>query len=176
MTVRSGFVKQGPDTMGWLIDYEVRPSRIHGLGLFTRQPIKQGEKIWLFDRSMNASGPAELGALEPSELSDILLGGYFHFTSQRFVWSIGDMRFMNHAEGRMANIGIREWTALDEDHSMALRDIAPGEELFEDYEFFSIFNLPMDHWLRALYADFCPEQYDFMLDVRNRRSAFRETG
>jgi hypothetical protein len=158
--------------MGWLIDYEVRPSAVHGFGVFARQHIRRGQRVWQFDETMHASGPAELGMLPRDQLELALKGGYFHPVSDRLVWYFDDMKFINHGDPPDCNVGLLEWTPLDDDHSMALRDIEPGEELLEDYEFFSIFNLDDGHWIRDIYADFCPELYSFMRQLRDRRRRY----
>lgn len=159
--------------MGWLVPYEVKPSPIHGLGVFAVQPIRAGRKVWQFDARMNAYGLVEMGMLDKDDLVEALRIGYFHQPAGRFVWYDDDMKFVNHADPPGANIGTIAWTRLEEDHSTALRDIAPGEELVEDYEFFSIFNLPAGHWIRDIYADFCPEHYEFLLQIQDRRRRLR---
>ena len=158
--------------MGWIKSVEFRRSRIHGMGVFAAEPIAAGEKVWRFDESMNVCGPGELGGLSPDRLAFALHGGYFHAPEQKFVWYEDGMEYVNHADPPSANIGIRHWTPLREDNCTALRDIEPGEELLEDYEFWSIFNLPVDHWARMLCRDFCRHHYDFLLQLhyaRNRR-------
>jgi uncharacterized protein len=32
-----------------MVDTELRPSSIHGIGVFVRQPVSRGELIWRFD-------------------------------------------------------------------------------------------------------------------------------
>ena len=44
-------------------------------------------------------------------------------------------------------IGLGDLAAAPHDHTVALRDIAAGEELFEDYTFWSDGGLAPDHWL-----------------------------
>lgn len=157
--------------MAWQVAVEFRRSPVHGTGVFATQPIAAGTKVWTFDPSMHVCDLADLAALDPETLQFALHGGYFHAPAERFVWYEDGMQFVNHAEPAHANIGIREWTPLEEDNCTALRDIAAGEELFEDYQFWSIFNLPADHWLRGLYRDFCPHHHAFLLSLHERRKA-----
>ena len=114
---------------------------------------------------MKFVGPAELAALPADELRFALHGGYLHYPAQRFVYYNDGMEYVNHATGTAANIGIREWTSLMEDNCSALRDIAVGEELLEDYTFWSILNLRTDHWLIDLYRSSCPEHYSFLVKI-----------
>ena len=72
---------------------------------------------------------------------------------------------MNHADGGDANVGLDYWPKLPDDHMVALRDIAPGEELCEDYRNCLRAGLAPDHWLRPLYLAFCPAHYHFLLGL-----------
>lgn len=157
--------------MSWQVAVDFRPSPVHGTGVFAREPIKAGTKVWTFDREMQVCGLADLAALPQDRLQFALHGGYYHALARKFVWYEDGMQFVNHAEPGRDNIGIREWTPLEDDNCTALRDIEPGEELLEDYQFWSIFNLPAEHWLRGLYRDFCPHHHDFLLSLHEKRKA-----
>lgn len=157
--------------MGWHAEVDFRPSKTHGMGAFALAPIKAGSKVWQIDKTMNIVGLAELGALTSQELHFALHGGYLHLPSQRFVYYDDGMQYVNHAPTPIANIGIPSWTPLMQDHCTALRDIEPGEELLEDYSFWSILQLEDDHWLVDLYRDFCPGHYAFLSDIERQRRA-----
>lgn len=158
--------------MGWNVEVEFRPSPLHGTGAFARTDIAAGTKVWTFDEEMQVCGLPELAALPPATLAFALHGGYLHYPSGKFVWYADGMHFVNHAPAGVANIGITEWTPLEEDNCTALRDIAAGEELLEDYSFWSVLSLDPDHWLPKLYRDFCPGHYAFLQSLaRNRRVA-----
>lgn len=157
--------------MGWNVDVEFKPSGTHGMGAFARQDIAAGSKLWVFDSSMKVGEYQALAALPRDELRFALHGGYLHHPSGKFVWYKDGMEYVNHADSPRANIGISEWTPLHEDNCTALRDIAAGEELLEDYKFWSVLSLERDHWLRRLYTEFCPEHYDFLIEIEKRREA-----
>lgn len=159
--------------MGWLKKVTFKPSSIHGTGAFAGEFIERGEKVWCFDDSMHVCGPAELGGLDPETLEFALHGGYYHEPARKFVWYEDGMQYVNHADPPIANIGITEWTPLEQDHCKALRDIEPGEELLEDYEFWSVVNLPANHWLHHFYMDFCLSHYDFLAFIHSRRNLRR---
>jgi hypothetical protein len=151
--------------MGWNVDVEFKASSIEGTGAFARTPIRKGTKVWTFDDSMQVCDLADLAALSPRRLRFALHGGYYHQPSGKFVWYDDGMHFVNHAFAPGANIGILEWTPLEEDNCTALRDIEPGEELLEDYSFWSAHGLSPDHWLHKLYLDFCPEHFRFLTEL-----------
>ena len=156
--------------MTWLAKVEFRESFVHGMGAFAVEPIRKGTKVWAVDPTMKFVGPADLRRLPANELEFALHGGYLHLPSQTFVYYDDGMEYVNHAYGYVSNIGIREWTPLMEDNCTALRDIEAGEELLEDYSFWSILHLYRRHWLIDLYRDFCPEHYSFLLEIEQRRA------
>ncbi len=151
--------------MGWNVDVVFKKSTLHGTGVFARQPIAKGTKVWAFDDSMHVCDLADLAALSREDLHYALHGGFLHHPTQKFVWYRDGQEFVNHAAAPNANIGITEWTALEEDNCTALRDIEVGEELTEDYRFWSVHGLAKDHWLYKLYADFCPGHLEFLMSL-----------
>lgn len=157
--------------MTWQVPVEITPSPVHGTGVFTQKPVSRGDVVWRFDRSMHVCTEQELRGYDKATLEVALLGGYLHEPTQKFIWYSDGMQFVNHAEGSLANIATPEWRPLDEDCVVATRDIAPGEELFEDYGFWNIFNLPVNHWLRLMYLRSCPQHYHFMQDIAETRIA-----
>ena len=70
-----------------------------------------------------------------------------------------------------ANIAAKKWTALESDANYATRTIEAGEELFEDYSFWNIFNLPTGHWVQRIYREHCPQHYMFMQSLIPMREA-----
>ncbi len=106
-----------------------------------------------------------MAALDPRTLRYALHGGYLHKPSDRFLWYTDGMQYMNHAPTPGANIGLGLWPPLSEDHTVALRDIAAGEELLEDYGFWSDGGLDPSHWLHALYQAHCPEHFAFLTSL-----------
>lgn len=151
--------------MSWLTKVAFGKSHVHGMGVFALEPIRRGTKVWTVDPTMKFTEAEQLAALPADELRFALHGGYLHFPSQRFVYYNDGMEYVNHAGGQAANIGIREWTPLKEDNCTALRDIDVGEELLEDYTFWSILDLCRDHWLIDIYREFCPEHFCFLMKI-----------
>jgi len=160
--------------MTWVTDIEVRESPIHGKGVFAAADIPAGTRVWEFDpKMMIADGPEALLRLPAPVRHFALHGGYLHHPSDRFVWYTDGMQYVNHAFGDAANIGITEWTPLEDDNCTALRDIAEGEELLEDYSFWSISKLPEAHWLRRVCAEHCADHYQFLLGLDAEKDARR---
>jgi len=157
--------------MSWKVNVEMKPSTTHGTGVFATAPIRKGDLVWQFDNSMHACECGELLKLDRETLYRALLAGYLHEPSGKFIWYTDGMQFVNHADGDAANIATPEWLPLHEDKCIATRDIAPGEELFEDYGFWAIFNLDPGHLLLDIYRTHCPEHYNFMLALSQYREA-----
>ena len=155
--------------MVWTVAVDFRPSTTHGTGVFAGQWIPKGTVLWRYDATMHLCDRRELTALDPETLRFALHGGYLHQPSGKFLWYRDGMQFMNHASGAAANVGLAEWPELRDERTVALRDIARGEELFEDYGFWSSTLRATDHWLTRLYRKYCPEHYAFlmMLDMES---------
>ena len=155
--------------MGWNAKVDFKESRIHGRGVFAAEDITEGTKVWTIDDSMYVFNEAdELLRLPKNLLRDILYAGYLHHTSDKFV-SYGDgMQWVNHAFGDSANIGLKKRTPLAEDNCTALRDIQAGEELLEDYTFWSVYQNEPGHWLPQIYAEYCPSHFRFLLSLEKR--------
>ncbi len=111
------------------INYAISPSRTHGVGLFTTQPIHAGELIYTPNPLLDANVSAEQFAnLSSSEQREIQYYGYFNKKTKLWHVAFDAIRMLNHASGDTANI------SQDEDMVMtAKRDIAAGEELLQDY-------------------------------------------
>lgn len=101
---------------------DVRPSDIHGLGLFARAPIPSGTVVWEF-----AAGDSRV----PVATADgaTLHYGYINPENPEYVVVCGDdARYWNFAPD--ANCGEAEAPSrVREARIVALRDIAVGEEL-----------------------------------------------
>lgn len=151
--------------MVWNVNVAFVESPIHGMGVFARERIPAGTKIWQFDRSMHVNNRHTLALLAPETISFALLGGYVHRPSGRFLWYEDGMEFMNHGRVGRANVGLHYWPKLEDDHIVALRDIEAGEEMLENYGSCLSAGLGRDHWLRPFYLDHCPGHYAFLLHL-----------
>ena len=101
-----------------ILKYEVRDSPINGKGLYAKVPIKKGEVATVWHPKL----------LTKQEAKQLPPGEYKHYTyieGDTVVWMQPPERFMNHSCDPNTHVVDRS--------DVALRDIAPGEELTSDY-------------------------------------------
>ncbi len=111
------------------INYKIKSSNIHGIGLFTEQDIKSGDLIYtpspLLDVDLSLE---EFESLSELEKREVMYYGYFNKKTNKYHVAFDAIRILNHASGDFANV------TQDEDMVMvAKRDILSGEELLQDY-------------------------------------------
>jgi SET domain-containing protein len=114
-----------------LVRTRLAPSAIHGLGVFAAEPIARGSEVWRFTPGFDLDlDPRALEALPEHARQWLLVYGYLDPRLQRFILCCDDARFINHsATPNLRPDFAREPHGVD----LALRDIAPGEELTVDY-------------------------------------------
>jgi SET domain-containing protein len=114
-----------------LIRTRVAPSRIHGLGLFTVHAVPAGTPVWRlvpgFDRVYRA---AEVAAWPAPAREFVEWFGYRRAEDGAWVLSGDHACFMNHAVSPNTGTPPGQPGALV---TVALRDLAAGEELTCDY-------------------------------------------
>ena len=95
---------------------EVRPSSIHGQGLFALERICEGEVVWSFDPTIDRISVAA--------------SGHFSWrTAHGYVTPGDDAKFINHSQ--TPNLSTTPGLAP----VIAARDIEAGEELTESYTY-----------------------------------------
>ena len=112
-----------------LFDTELRPSNIHGIGVFLLEPVKKGEVVWRFDSRVDRIyTEAEIASLP--ERSQQFLRTYSTFQQATGLWVLcGDNgRHFNHSETPNT---ISDAIAFGQD--MAAEDLPVGTELTSDY-------------------------------------------
>lgn len=110
----------------FLVKHYVTRSQIHGLGVFTRVPIRAGETVWRHDPMFDVDIPAAMLAKFPEDLAQTVLhhAEYIPHLGIFRLGNDGDM-FMNHSPTP---------SLIDRGEEMiAARDLAPGSELTCDY-------------------------------------------
>jgi SET domain-containing protein len=112
-----------------LVKTYLGPSAIHGTGLFAGEPIAKGTVIWRFDpRFDRIFAKAERDALPETARQFLERYSYPEFPgSDRHMLDGDHARFMNHSETPNTD------SSTD---TVAIRDIAEGEELLCDYRQF----------------------------------------
>ena len=112
-----------------LIETELKPSSIAGIGVFLTAPVAKGAVVWRYDGRID-------GAIEPSEAADLpkhvqdwltAHTVWHEETGVHVVWG-DNARYLNHASA--PNLAFEGPGFAD---ARAVRDIAAGEELTCDY-------------------------------------------
>jgi SET domain-containing protein len=115
-----------------LIKAIVKPSPIHGLGLFADEPIAKGTRIWQFSPGLDLEiGPANFDAFDQRERAFVLFYGFKSKKTGQYHLSFDNVRFINHAE--QGNVAVDRSGNGIEYPLVAARDIQPGEELVQNY-------------------------------------------
>jgi uncharacterized protein len=114
-----------------LIDTYLDKSPIQGMGVFAKNAISKGTVIWRLDERFDRLIEVEVYENTTGPLRSYLdRYCYPRRSDPRFiVFEADDARYMNHADE--PNFGFSS-----ENEAVALRDIAAGEELTCDYNFF----------------------------------------
>jgi SET domain-containing protein len=111
-----------------MVPTEIRPSPIHGIGLFLTAPVKKDEVTWRFDARIDRIYSAAEFEILPKIGNFMKM--YAHWYEPLNLWMVcGDYaNFINHSDTpNTRSLGI----VFGDD--VAARDIAAGEELTSDY-------------------------------------------
>jgi len=112
-----------------MVRTELRPSPIHGLGVFLLEPVKMGGLIWRFDARIDRVYSAdEIASLPPHVQEYLHTYCTFHEPTGLYVLCGDNGRFFNHSETPST---VSNAISFGEDH--AARDLAVGDELTSDY-------------------------------------------
>jgi SET domain-containing protein len=129
---------------GWRPDLvEVRPSKIHGLGIFAANTIPAGTHWWSIDIgetiAISRTQFALLSQSASTAATDAMLAGIQTYSIYLEAFDLmvlipDNGRFVNHSDVPNSAAGV-DGRAL---YSVALRDIAAGEEITEDYSTYDV--------------------------------------
>lgn len=115
-----------------LIETELRPSAIHGIGLFCVEPVARGTRVWefhpLFDLVVNE---ADLPSLPAPMHSFLRMYGYRTVESNELIVNLDLSRHMNHADN--PNL-----VSDAQSNYYAAADLPAGTELTCDYREFAV--------------------------------------
>jgi hypothetical protein len=104
----------------------IGPSPIHGLGLFAAEPIRAGQTVWEWDEGVDLRLPMSARDAATGPMRELLTT--HAWVGEGTLWLPADgARHVNHSS--TPNCAAGPGAAP----SLALRDIAAGEELTEDY-------------------------------------------
>jgi len=109
-----------------LVLTRVKPSSVHGLGLFAAELIRKGTEVWEYNDPPDYRIPASSPLLKEEPWKSHRKYGYQE-DGKPYVEFPGDCAlFINHS---VMNRNIRD----EGDKVVATRDILPDEELLENY-------------------------------------------
>lgn len=114
-----------------LIKTRVRPSAIHGLGLFTAEFVARGTPIWRFQPGFDHDfAPEQAAGLPRGAQEHLRWFGFVSMADGHIILSGDHACFMNHAA--TPNTGAPP-AAAPPVTTVARRDLAAGEEITCDY-------------------------------------------
>jgi SET domain-containing protein len=117
-----------------LIRTRVAPSAIHGMGLFVAEAVAKGTPVWHFEPGFDrVFSPEEFAALPPLAREHLRWYCFVSMADKHLIKSGDHACFMNHSPA--PNTGSPP-DIQGSVTTVALRDIAAGEELTCDYASF----------------------------------------
>jgi len=119
-----------------LVKTKLDISGIHGIGLFAAEFIPKNTVIWKFNRLIDLRCPEEeIEKLSESSRRQIQKYSYREKHTGLYVLCGDDARFFNHSQNPNC---FDFYHDKEQDLTVALRDIKPGEELTCDYALFDL--------------------------------------
>lgn len=136
-----------------VIDTAVRPSSVHGTGLFCQEALPEGRLIWVLHKNFDPMFSAEEWLLLPVPAKEYLRTYmYWSLKHKKYVACLDNSRFMNHSsspntksvffsniESLPAHIkntlSYEQWLQIDiiEGFVVAAKNIEANEEILCDY-------------------------------------------
>lgn len=118
-----------------LVETELGPSNIHGIGVFLREPVRKGEPVWRFDSRIDrVYSEDELAGLPGHVQSFLRTYSTWHEATRLWILCGDNGRHFNHSDTpNTLSLGV----AVGDD--VAAEDLPAGTELTTNY------NLICDH-------------------------------
>jgi SET domain-containing protein len=112
-----------------MVETILKPSAIHGIGVFLAVPVPRGGLIWRFDSRVDrVYTTAEVNSLPAHVQRYLRTYSTWHEASQLFVLCGDNGRYFNHSDSPST---VSNAISFGEDH--AARNLAAGDELTSDY-------------------------------------------
>ena len=112
-----------------MVETVLKPSAIHGLGVFLVAPVSRGDLIWRFDSRIDrVYGAGEIADLPEHVQRYLRTYSTWHQPTGLYVLCGDNGRYFNHSD---APSTISNAISFGEDH--AARDLEAGDELTSDY-------------------------------------------
>lgn len=116
----------------------VKPSKIHGIGVFADEKILKGTIAWKFDPRFDIYfDPAEVEKMPEGQREFVKKYAPLSTSSRKYIYSIDDSRFTNHSSVNN-NTDVIEVPGEPEKVAVANKDIERGEEILVNYLDFDI--------------------------------------
>ena len=118
-----------------LVKTKIKPSKIHGIGLFADQFIPKGMIVWRFTPGfdLEVSKKALLKLSKPSR-EQFFNYCYQDYKTRKYILNFDDARFFNHSE----KPNTRDIRPIDSSlvgsEMIAIKDIKNGEEITYNYK------------------------------------------
>ncbi len=109
-----------------LVKTMLKPSKIHGIGVFAAQNIRKGTVVWKFNPAIDKKFSEDEIALFPEVARKQVIHYSYRDAKGQMVLCGDDARFFNHSDSPSCN-------DPDEETTIATRDIKEGEELTSNY-------------------------------------------
>jgi uncharacterized protein len=112
-----------------MVETELRPSAIHGTGVFLLEPVRKGELIWRFDSRIDrVYGEDEIASLPERMQRFLRTYSTWHEATQLWILCGDNGRHFNHSDTpNTLSLG----TGFGDD--VAAEDLPAGVELTTDY-------------------------------------------
>ena len=112
-----------------MVETELRPSLIHGIGVFLLQPVRKGDLIWRFDARIDrVYSEDEIAALPEHMQRFLRTYSTRHQGTRLWVFCGDNGRHFNHSDEPST---VSNAIAFGEDHAVA--DLTVSTELTSDY-------------------------------------------
>jgi SET domain-containing protein len=112
-----------------MVETVLRPSQIHGLGVFLAEPVRRGQLIWRFDSRVDrVYTPGEIESLPAHIQRYLRTYSTWHAEAGLYVLCGDNGRYFNHSKTPTT---VSNAISFGEDH--AALDLAAGAELTSDY-------------------------------------------
>ena len=112
------------------IQYALKTSDLHGIGLFADEHVTKGQLIYTASPLLDINITQEqFDNLSQNEKDEIRRWGFFDEPSQKWHVDFDVSKFINHAY----RASVTQDSSHDEAYLVAARDIEVGEELTQNY-------------------------------------------
>lgn len=121
-----------------LVQTELKSSIIHGIGIFAKEFIAKGIRVWEFKNGFDMIlSKEQIDGLSVSARMQVLNYAYTSKKTGMYVLCADDSRFFNHSPNANTVCVYNSMSGSDENLiCYAVRNIQPGEEMTNNYEEF----------------------------------------